>query len=52
MSDLEKILLKEQDAFAMHSHEKAIAAISGNICRCTGYKSIEKAAVSISKLLK
>ena len=34
------------------THEKAIAAISGNICRCTGYKSIEKAAESISELLK
>ncbi len=34
------------------THEKAIAAISGNICRCTGYKSIEKAAQSISELLK
>lgn len=32
--------------------EKAIAAISGNICRCTGYKSIEKAADSISEALK
>jgi xanthine dehydrogenase small subunit len=32
--------------------EKAIAAISGNICRCTGYKSIEKAAERISELLK
>jgi xanthine dehydrogenase small subunit len=32
--------------------EKAIAAISGNICRCTGYKSIEKAAESISEILK
>lgn len=34
------------------THKKAIAAISGNICRCTGYKSIEKAAESISELLK
>ncbi|MBS4013045.1 MAG: FAD binding domain-containing protein [Bacteroidetes bacterium] len=30
----------------------AIDAISGNICRCTGYKSIEKAAESISGLMK
>jgi len=40
-------LSKEQS-----TKEKAIAAISGNICRCTGYKSIEKAAESISELLK
>lgn len=33
-------------------NEMAIAAISGNICRCTGYKSIEKAAENISELLK
>jgi len=26
-------------------------AISGNICRCTGYKSIEKAAISVDKKL-
>jgi xanthine dehydrogenase small subunit len=32
--------------------QKAIASISGNICRCTGYKSIEKAAEDISELLK
>jgi xanthine dehydrogenase small subunit len=32
--------------------EKAIASVSGNICRCTGYKSIERAAHEISGLLK
>jgi len=32
--------------------QKAIAAISGNICRCTGYKSIERVASDISILLK
>ena len=30
----------------------AIASVSGNICRCTGYKSIEKAAEAISDILK
>lgn len=31
--------------------ESAIASISGNICRCTGYKSVEKAAETITGLL-
>ncbi len=29
------------------TNEMAISAIDGNICRCTGYKSIERAAVSL-----
>src|SRR4051794_27406389 len=31
--------------------ELAISSIDGNICRCTGYKSIERAAASISRQL-
>jgi xanthine dehydrogenase small subunit len=33
------------------SDASAISAIDGNICRCTGYKSIERAAKRISKQL-
>lgn len=32
--------------------QNAIAAIDGNICRCTGYKSIERAALKVADLLK
>jgi xanthine dehydrogenase small subunit len=33
------------------TYQQAIASIDGNICRCTGYKSIERAAEKITKLL-
>ncbi len=32
--------------------DAAVDSVNGNICRCTGYKSIERAAISISNLLK
>ena len=32
--------------------QNAIAAIDGNICRCTGYKSIERAALKVAELVK
>ena len=37
---------------AEKNYENAIAAIDGNICRCTGYKSIQRAANAIAQLMQ
>ena len=34
------------------TYEKAVEAMDGNICRCTGYKSLERAADRIDQILK
>ena len=40
--------LNDQEA----TKENAIASVDGNICRCTGYKSIERAAGKVAVLMK
>jgi len=40
--------LNDQEA----TKENAIAAVDGNICRCTGYKSIERAAGKVASIMK
>ena len=35
----------------LNGYKQAIASVDGNICRCTGYKSIERAAATISELV-
>jgi xanthine dehydrogenase small subunit len=38
--------------YAKADQQNAIAAIDGNICRCTGYKPIERAAGRVAAILK
>ena len=34
------------------TYQNALASIDGNICRCTGYKSIERAAAKVAECMK
>jgi xanthine dehydrogenase small subunit len=40
-----------KDAKFCVSTENAVAAVDGNICRCTGYKSIERAAGKVADMM-
>ena len=35
-----------------HTHQDAVDAVGGNICRCTGYKSIERALTRIEAVMQ